>query len=215
MPIWKGKGDVQDAGKYRGHLLRSHVMKVLERILDGTIRKSVEMEIREKQQGFRKGRGMTDGMFTLRQLVEKRLEVQVVMALGFVGLEKAYDTVPREIVMATLRWMGMAEAEVRLVEGIYKGTKRRFLVGPGMSEEFNVNIGVRQGSSLSPLMFIMVMELVSRKVSLRGSMVRMMYVENLAVVVESEREMQEILGEWKEAFGKHGLKMRMWKTEVM
>ena len=50
-------------------------MKVLERILDGRTRKSVEMEIREEQQGFRKGMGMTDGMFALRQLVEKRLEV--------------------------------------------------------------------------------------------------------------------------------------------
>ena len=50
--------------------------------------------------------------------------------------------------------------------------KGRVLVGPGMSEEFSVNIGLRQGSTLSPLMFIMVMELVSRKVSLRGSMRR-------------------------------------------
>ena len=34
-------------------------------------------------------------------------------------------------------------------------------------------------------MFIMVMELVSRKVSLRGSMGKMLYADNLAVVVES------------------------------
>ena len=50
---------------------------------------------------------------------------------------------------------------------MYKGTKGRVLVGPGMSEELSVNIGLRQGSSLRPLMFIMVMELESRKVSLR------------------------------------------------
>ena len=83
------------------------------------------MEIGEEQQWFRKGRGMTDGMFMLRQLVEKRLEVQGEMALGFVNLEKAYDTVSREMVMVTLRWMGVPEAEVRLVEGMYKGTKGR------------------------------------------------------------------------------------------
>ena len=40
------------------------------------------------------------------------------MALGFVDLEKAFDTVPREMVMATLRWMGVPEAEVKMVEGI-------------------------------------------------------------------------------------------------
>ena len=42
---------------------------------------------------------MTDGMITLRQLVEKRLEVQSKIALGFVDLEKNSDTVPREMVM--------------------------------------------------------------------------------------------------------------------
>ena len=31
-------------------------------------------------------------------------------------LEKAYDTVPREMVMATMRWMGVPEAETRMME---------------------------------------------------------------------------------------------------
>ena len=90
----------------------------------------------EEQQGFRKGRGKTDGMVVLRQLLDKRLEVQGETALGVVDLEKAYDTVPREMVMAPLRWKGVPEAEVRLVEGMHKGTKERVLVGPGMSAEF-------------------------------------------------------------------------------
>ena len=46
-------------------------------------------------------------MFVLRQVVDKRLKVQGSMALGFVDVEKAFDTVPREMVMATLRWMGV------------------------------------------------------------------------------------------------------------
>ena len=69
---------------------------------------------------------MTDGMFTLIQLVEKRLQLQSKMALGFVDLEKAYDTVLREMVMATLMWMGLPEAEVMLVEGMYKGMREEF-----------------------------------------------------------------------------------------
>ena len=78
-----------------------------------------------------------------------------------------------------------------------------------MSEEFSVNIVLRQGSALSLLMFIMVMELVSRKVSLRRILGRMLCLDNLAVVVESAWEMQEVLWEWKEAFEKHGLRMSM------
>ena len=61
----------------------------------------------------------------------------------------------------------------------------------------------------------MVLELVSINVSLRGSMGRMLDVDNLTVVMESVWEMQEGLGEWKETFGKHGLKKSMDKTEVM
>ena len=38
VPIWK-KGDVQDPGKYRGITFLSHIMKLLERILDVRIRK--------------------------------------------------------------------------------------------------------------------------------------------------------------------------------
>ena len=64
-----------------------------------------------------------NGMLTLRQLVEKKkLEVQGEMAMGYVDLEKAYDTILREMVMATLGWMEVPKAEVRLVDGMCKGT---------------------------------------------------------------------------------------------
>ena len=51
-------------------------MKVPQRMLDGRTRKSVEIAI-GREQGFRKCRGTEDGMFTMKQLVEKRLEVLV------------------------------------------------------------------------------------------------------------------------------------------
>ena len=37
VAIRKRKGDVQDPGKYRGIILLNHIMKMLERILDGRI----------------------------------------------------------------------------------------------------------------------------------------------------------------------------------
>ena len=76
-------------------------------------------------------------MYVLRQMVEKRLEVPGSMALGFVDLEKAFDTVPREMVMATLPWMGVPEAEVMMVEGTPEETTARVVVGEGASDEFD------------------------------------------------------------------------------
>ena len=45
---------MQDPGKYRGITFLSHIMKMLERILDGRIRKRVEKELGEEQQGFKR-----------------------------------------------------------------------------------------------------------------------------------------------------------------
>ena len=56
------------------------------------VRKKIECEIGEEHQGFRKGRGTTDGLSTLRQFVDKKLEKQGSMCIGFVDLEKAFDT---------------------------------------------------------------------------------------------------------------------------
>ena len=67
------------------------------------------------------------------------------------------------MVIAMLWWMGVQEAEVRMVEGMYEKTTAKVVVGEGASEEFEVNIGLRQGSMLSPLLFIAVLDLISRK----------------------------------------------------
>ena len=51
----------------------------------------------------------------------------------------------------------MPEAEARMVEAMYERTKGRVVVGSELSEEFPVNIGLRQGSALSRLLFTMLM----------------------------------------------------------
>ena len=77
---------MQDPGKYRGITFLSHIMKLLDMTLDGRIRNRIEQEFGEEKQRFRKGRGTTDGMFALRQLVKKRFEMQGRMATGLFDL---------------------------------------------------------------------------------------------------------------------------------
>ena len=74
---------VHNPGKYRGITLLSQVLKLLERVLDARIRRRVEGDFGEEQQGFMKRRRTADGMYVMRQMVEKRLQVQGSMALGF------------------------------------------------------------------------------------------------------------------------------------
>ena len=99
------------------------------------------------------------------------------------------------MVMATLRWMGVAEAEVRMVERMYEKTTARVVVEEGASEEFEVKIGLRQGSVLSPQLFISVLDLISRKTVVKDAMKKLLYEDDLALVANDKQELHETLEE--------------------
>ena len=55
LPIWKRKGDVHDRGKYRGITLLSHILKLLERVLDAMISMRVEGDFGGRTARLREG----------------------------------------------------------------------------------------------------------------------------------------------------------------
>ena len=83
--------------------------------------------------------------------------------MAFVDLEKAFDGVPQDVIWWAIRKLGIVEWLVRLVQSMYKDVRSRVRVGDGYSEEFGVGVGVHQGSVLSPLLFIIVLEVLSRE----------------------------------------------------
>ena len=65
------------------------------------------------------------------------------------------------------------------------------VVGEVASEEFEVNIGLRQGSVLSRLQFVAVLDLNSRKTAVKDAMKKLLYADDLALVANSKRELKE------------------------
>ena len=101
-----------------------------------------------------------------------------------------------------------------MVEGLYEKTTARVVGGEGASEEFEVNIGLREGSVLSPLLFIAVMDIISRKTVMNDAMKKRLYADDLALMANTKQELQESLEEWTGLFTRHGLKIKLEKTEV-
>ena len=157
--LYKGKGDALDRGNYRGLELTEQVMKILERIVDGLIRQVVSFD--DSQFGVVPGRGTTDAIFVVRHLQEKYLAVNKRLYMAFVDLEKAFDRVPRNVIWWALRKLGVEEWIVCLVQEMYANARCRVRVGKGFSKEFEMKVEVHQGSVLSPLLFIIVLEALS------------------------------------------------------
>ena len=187
-------------------------MKVLERVLEKRIRKKVKID--EMQFGFMPGRGTTDAIFILRQLQEKYREKRKKLYFGFVDLEKAFDRVPREVVRWALRKLGVDEWLVRAVMAMYERARTVVRTRDGNSEEFEVKVGVHQGSVLSPLLFVVVMEVLAQTVR-EGLPWELLYADDLVLIAESMDELKEKMKKWKECMEAKGLKVNIEKTKVM
>ena len=71
------------------------------------------------------GRGTTDAIFAVPQLMEKHLEKQKRLhnCMVFIDLEKAYDRVPRQDVWRCMRETGVSEKYVRIVQDMKEEVK--------------------------------------------------------------------------------------------
>ena len=122
-PICKGKGSVLDCENYRGIKLMSQTMKLWERIIENRIREIVELS--NIQIGFRRGMSTTEPIFALRILQEKYQERKKDIHMVFVDLVKAYDRVPRDLIWWALRKKNIPEANITIIQDMYKATKTR------------------------------------------------------------------------------------------
>ena len=187
-------------------------MKIYERIIERRIRD--EVDINPMQFGFMPGKGTTDGIFVLRQLQEKALAKNNKLYLGFVDLEKAFDRVPRKVVEWALRKEGVNEYMVKAVMAMYLDAKTSVRVGNALSQDFEVKVGVHQGSVLSPLLFIIVMQAISKHTTL-GLPWELLYADDLALISETEDGLKERMNAWKNCLENKGLKVNIGKTKVM
>ncbi|KAK3540827.1 hypothetical protein QTP86_002365 [Hemibagrus guttatus] len=212
VPIFKNKGDVQSCSNYRGIKLMSHTMKVWERVVEARLRKVVE--ICEQQYGFMPRKSTTDAIFALRILMEKYRDGQKELHCVFVDLEKAYDRVPREELWYCMRKSGVAEKYVRVVQDMYERSRTVVRCAVGQTEEFNVEVGLHQGSALSPFLFAIVMDQLSEEVR-QESPWTMMFADDIVICSESREQVEENLERWRFALERRGMKVSRSKTEYM
>ncbi|KAK3560803.1 hypothetical protein QTP86_019503, partial [Hemibagrus guttatus] len=130
------------------------------------------------------------------------------------NLEKAYDRVPREELWYCMRKSGVAEKYVRVVQDMYERSRTVVRCAVGQTEEFKVDVGLHQGSALSPFLFSMVMDQLSEEVR-QESPWTMMFADDIVICSESREQVEENLERWRFALERRGMKVSGSKTEYM
>ena len=107
------------------------------------------------------GRSTTEVIFLIRQVMEQFRE-QKDLHLDFIDLEKAYDKIPRNIMWWALDKNKVSSKYVILIKDMYNNVVTSIRTNDGNTDYFPIKIGLYQGPALSPYLFAVVMDEVTR-----------------------------------------------------
>jgi Reverse transcriptase (RNA-dependent DNA polymerase)/Endonuclease/Exonuclease/phosphatase family len=154
-PIFKS-GDPNDCGNYRGITIGSILGKLYATVLEKRISKWAEDSgIRARgQAGFRKDHRTVDNIFILRTLIEKASKAgKKHLHVCFVDFQKAFDTVPRDLLWRRLAEIGVNGTMLKALISMYKEVSACVKTPSGVTDFFPCTLGVKQGCPLSPSLF--------------------------------------------------------------
>ena len=212
IPLYKGNGDALQCGKYRGLRLLKHGMKILETVLYERLKHVTKVD--ENQFGFMAGKSTIVAIFIIRQLQVKYLEKKKKLYHIVVDLQKSFHKVPRPAIRWALCRQVVPESLIDLVMALYSETRSQVRVAGETSDSFGIGVGVHQGSALSLLLFILVMEEARRECRVLG-LWELLYADDLALTAETLGELELMFGELRQAMEKSGWKVNLEKTNMM
>nr|GEU32216.1 hypothetical protein [Tanacetum cinerariifolium] len=173
-----------------------------------------ETRVSENQFGFMPGRSTTEAIHLLRNLMEKYREKQRDLHMAFLDLEKAYDSVPRELIWRTLIDKETPRRYLRVIKDIYDGAKTRVRSSTGNTEFFPVEVGLHQRSAISPYLFALILDELSR--GIQGNIpCSIVFADDIVLVAESADALNMRLESWRKALEDKGLRVSRDKTEYL
>jgi hypothetical protein len=107
---------------------------------------------------------MTDQIFCIRQILEKKWECNYTVHKLFIDFKKAYDSVRRKILYIIIIEFGIPRKLVRLIKMCLNETYSIVRMGKYQSDKFPIQNGLKQGDDLLPLLFNFAFEYAIRRV---------------------------------------------------
>jgi hypothetical protein len=101
-------------------------------------------------------------IFLIRQLMERCREQKKDIHMVFIDLKKAYDKVPMNVMWWALQKHKVSTKYITLIKEMYDNVMTNVRTSDGDTNDFSINIGLHQRSALSPYLFALVMNEVTR-----------------------------------------------------
>ena len=218
------KGNLADCGNWRGITLLSVPGKMLAMIILDRIYVALDGKMREGQAGFRRGRSCADQIFVLRNIIEQSVEWRKQVVINFIDFKKAFDSLHRPSMWNILRSYGIPVKIINMIKLLYDGSTSCVRVGGRNTESFEITSGVKQGDVLSPVIFIVVVDWIMRRVIEDDDGIEwvtnyklpdLAYADDIALLSRDIRGMNRMTEKLEREARKVGLEINKRKTKVM
>ena len=196
VPVYK-KGSAFHTENYRPISLLSHLLKLYERIIDTRIRARVK--IPEEQSGYRKGHGASRQLIRLQQVLAFQNAKSGETYMAFLDLKQAYDRTWREGVFYRLWEAGIRGKCWRVVVDLFRDHQACVETNFGTTAHYKVQMGVLQGSVLSPMLFLIFINPCIQQVKHLGidvdgrKVAILLFCDDICVLSDSKVGRREIL----------------------
>ena len=140
--------------------------KILSNILYIRIKGEAQDVMQKEQAGFRKDRGWSNHIFVLRRIIKQCEEWQIFLDL--VDFWRAFDCIHRPSTWRIIELHGIPRKIVNFTKSLYVWFEGCVQVNQGHIDCFNVDSGVKQGDSLSSLLFNILLDFIMKRVEFAG-----------------------------------------------
>ena len=225
VPIHKS-GDELDPSNYRGITISNCIGKLFTRIMNTRLLKFIDDEnmIKHNQIGFMPKHRTSDHILVLKTLIDCFKNAKKSLYLCFVDLKKAFDTVYHEGLIYKLKQLHFSTKFINIIKSMYSKVTARVKTLNGLTEEFPISIGTRQGCNLSPLLFnLYINDLPGQLMCKERDVVKvgntelkcLMYADDIVLLNKTEHGMNLYLNQLEQYCNKWRLRISVQKTKIL
>lgn len=220
------RGDESDPNDYRGISVGPVLAKLYAMVLETRISWWAETNgVRAASQaGFRQGYRTTDHIFVLQTLVDQARAKKSNLYCCFVDFKKAFDLVPRDLLWRRLEEAGIGGQMLAALKSLYANVRARVATPEGLTDAFEVSMGVKQGCPLSPLLFGLYIDRLEPFISACGGdpptlndtpVPMLLYADDLLLISSSPTGLQRQLDALQSFCLASELNVNLTKTQIV
>ena len=156
--LCKDVNNSTDMKNWRPISLLNYDYKIISKSIANRLGTVMETLVHEDQTCAVKGRSIFDNVHLLRNVIDYVDQKNLPCIFLNLDQEKAFDRVSHEFMYKCLETFGLGKNFIQWIKILYSDIQSSVLVNQFLSEPIDISKGVRQGCSLSPLLYVLCIE---------------------------------------------------------